>query len=208
MNDSAFKVLLYSDESDRSFSAAVYAAILFKNIPNIELTIIQVQECKESSVGTEYSWKELRPKHKRYYWGQSRETGYNWRESWPIRPKPDWMKRVLAESNMETRNQYDKLLTKTNEIFSKKGLNTIHQVLCTNISMDDKSDTADLIIDYAAKNSFKLIIMGTQGYSTLKGLISGCVAQRVLHKSPSMPVLLVKRLPQEFIHSYLSELNL
>lgn len=205
MNDSMFKVLLYSDPAaDQSFSAAVYTAILLKNIPNVHLTILQVQECNDGAMGTEYSWRELKPKYKRYYWGSSVETEYSWRDSWPVRPNSDWMKRVLAESNLETRNQYDRILAKTNEILLKRGLNANHQILCTNINISDKSDTADIIIEYATNNSFNLLIMGTRGLPALKGLISGCLAKRVLNKSP-IPVLLIKKLPQEFIDSYLSD---
>jgi len=204
MNDFSFKVLLYSDGSVQAFSAAVYTAILLKNIPNIQLTILQGQECHAGAMGTEYSWRELKSKYKRYYWGCSAETEYSWRDTWPVRPNSDWMKRVLAESNLETRNQYDRILTKTNEILLKRGLNAHHQVLCTNISISDKSDTADMIIEYASKNSFDLLIMGTRGLPTLKGLVSGSLAKRVLNKS-TIPVLLIKKLPQEFIDSYLSD---
>lgn len=204
MKDTTFKVLLYSDGSNQSFSAAVYTATLLKNIPNVHLTIVQVQECNGGSMGTEYSWRELRLKHKRYYWGCSEEIEYCWRDTWQVRPNPEWMKCVLAESDMETRNQYDKILAKTNEIFSKRGLNANQQVLCTNISISDKSDIADIISDYATKNLFELLIMGTRGPSSLKGLIAGSLAHTVLYKS-TIPVLLVKKLPQEFIDSYLSD---
>jgi len=38
------KVLLYSDGTQHSFSAAVYAANLFYSIPNMQLTVLHVQE--------------------------------------------------------------------------------------------------------------------------------------------------------------------
>ena len=204
MTDPSFKVLLYSDGSNQSFSAAVYAAILFKKIPNIQLTIIKIEECNDVFMGMEYSWRELRPKHKKCYRGCSEGKEYRWRDTWPVRPNPDWMKLVLTESNMEARNKYDRILAKTNEIFSKRGLNVSNQVLYANIAVSDKADTADMIIDYAIKNSFQLLIMGTRGLPTLKGLVSGSLAQMVRNKS-SIPVLLVKKLPQEFIDSYLSD---
>ncbi|OLN27704.1 hypothetical protein DSOL_4423 [Desulfosporosinus metallidurans] len=46
--------------------------------------------------------------------------------------------------------------------------------------------------------------MGTRGLTTLKGLIFGCLAHNVLNRSP-IPVLLVKKLPQEFIDNYCLE---
>ncbi|AFM42486.1 universal stress protein UspA-like protein [Desulfosporosinus acidiphilus SJ4] len=204
MNHSLYKVLLYIDGSNQSFSAAVYTAILFKEISNIHLTIIQIEECIGGSMGIEYSWRELRPKYKKCYWGCSKEKEYCWRDIWPVRPNPDWMKLVLSEANMETRNKYDRILAKTDEIFSRRGLNPNHQTLYANISVSDKSDIANMIIDYATKNSFQLLIMGTRGLPTIQGLVSGSLAQMVRSKS-TIPVLLVKKLPQEFIDSYLSD---
>ena len=46
--------------------------------------------------------------------------------------------------------------------------------------------------------------MGTRGLSSLKGLIFGGLAHKVLNKS-AIPVLLIKKLPQEFIDSFLSD---
>jgi len=204
VNDSPFKVLLYSDGSNQSFSAAVYTAILFKEIPNVHLTILQIEECNDGYTGVKYSWKELRSKPKSCYWECSEKKEYCWRDTWQVRPNPDWMKLVLAESNMETRNKYDRILARTNEIFSKRGLNANHQVLYANIADSDKSDTADMIVDYATKNSFQLLIMGTRGLSSLQGMVYGSLAQMVRNKA-TIPVLLVKKLPEELIDIYLSD---
>lgn len=207
MNDSKFKVLLYSDGSHQAFSAAVYTATLLKNMPNMHLTIVQVHETDEGSLGVEYSWKELRPKYKRYYWGCSKEKDYNWIDAWPISPTSDWMKRVLDEVDSDTRKQYSEILTKTNEIFFQRGLNVKHQELCCNTSISETteiSETVEVILDYATKNLFELIIMGTRGLSTLHGLIYGSLAHTVLNKSP-IPVLLIKKLPQDFIDTYLAD---
>ena len=43
MDDPKFKVLLYSDGSHQAFSAAVYTATLFKNIPSMNLTVLHIQ---------------------------------------------------------------------------------------------------------------------------------------------------------------------
>ena len=74
MDNSKFKVLLYSDGSHQAFSAAVYTATLLKKIPNMSLTILQVQESDDHSIEAEYSWLELRPKNTRYYWGPPRKN--------------------------------------------------------------------------------------------------------------------------------------
>lgn len=182
MTDFKFKVLLYSDGSHQAFSAAVYTATLLKNMPDMHLTVVQVHERDEVSTGKEYSWID----------------------TWPVSPTSEWMKHVLDESDTETTSEYHKILTKTNEIFSKKGLNVNHQELYSNTSISEISDTVDVILDYANKNSFELIIMGTRGLSSLKGLIFGSLAHNVLNRSV-IPVLLIKKLPQDFIDSYLND---
>jgi nucleotide-binding universal stress UspA family protein len=207
MKDSKLKVLLYSDGSYQAFSAAVYTATLLKNTPDMELTILQVQETDEGSLGTEYSWVELRPKYKRYHWGCSSSGEYSWIDTWPSNPKEDWMKRVLETTDMKTRMQYQQILNKTNNIFKSKKQNVNHQVLCSNTSIlesQDISDTVNAIIEFATTNSIELIIMGTRGLSTLNGLIFGSLSHNVLNKSP-FPVLLIKKLPQDFIDTFLLE---
>lgn len=199
-----FKVLLYSDGSHQAFSAAVYTATLLNNIPNMHLTILQLKESHEGFMGTEYSWLELRPKYKRFYWGT--DSDVCWSDTCPPGPKVDWYKRMLS-IEAESRDQYTQILSKTNIIFLENASNIKHQVLCSNISKTDISDTADMILDYSRKNSFNLIIMGTRGLSTLKGLIFGGLAHKVLNKS-EIPVLLIKKLPQEFINSFLSDSKL
>ncbi|WP_407309154.1 universal stress protein [Desulfosporosinus sp. SB140] len=201
MKDSKFNVLLYSDGSHQAFSAAVYTATLLRNIPNMHLTILQIQESHEGFMGTEYSWIELRPKYKRYYWGT--ESAVNWSDTCPPESKVDWFKRMLS-SESESKDQYTQILSKTNQIFKENTSNIKHQILCSNVSKTDITDTADMILDYSRKNSFNLIIMGTHGLSTLKGLIFGGLAHKVLNKS-AIPVLLIKKLPQDFINSYLSD---
>jgi len=174
-----FKVLLYSDGSHQAFSAAVYTATLLMNVPNMSLTVVRVHESDEVSMETEYSWID----------------------TWPVSPTSEWMKHVLDESDTETTSEYHKILTRTNAIFSKSELNVNHQEL---YSSTEISDMVDVILEYATKNSFELIIMGTRGLSSLKGLIFGSLAHTVLNKSV-IPVLLIKKLPQDFIDSYLSD---
>jgi len=176
MSNSDFNVLLYSDGSHQAFSAAVYTATLLKNMPNMRLTVVQVQERDEGSMGTEY----------------------NWIDTWPVSPTSEWMKRVTDESDSDTINHYHQILTKTNEIFKGRGQDVSHHVIYSNPSI---SDTVEALINYATKKSFRLIVMGTRGLTTLKGLVFGCLAHNVLNRSP-IPVLLVKKLPQDFIDSY------
>jgi nucleotide-binding universal stress UspA family protein len=208
MNDSKFKVLLYSDGSYQAFSAAVYTATLLKDMLNMHLTIVQVQDSDEGSKELEYSWKELRPKYKRYYWGCSKGEEYSWIDTWPVNPTQDWMKHVLNESfEVRQRQQYAEILAKTNEIYSKKKQSVTHEALCSNTSFSDPSniaDTVNVIIDYAISNEFELVILGTRGHSALNGVIFGSLSHSVLDKSP-IPVLLIKKLPQDFIDAYLSD---
>ena len=176
MNDSTYNVLLYSDGSHQAFSAAVYTADLLKNMPNMHLTVVQVQESDLVSP----------------------EDKYRWIDTWPAHPTSGWMERIINETDADNKNQYLEILTKTNKIFSDRAQNVGHHVIHSNTTI---SDTVEAIIDYATNNSFKLIIMGTRGLTTLKGLIFGCLAHNVLNRSP-IPVLLVKKLPQEFIDNY------
>lgn len=207
MNASKFKVLLYSDGSHQAFSAAVYTAMLLKKVPNMHLTIVQVHEADGGSLGTEDSGKELRPRYKRYSRGCSKGNVSSWIDTWPVSPASDWMKRVLEEGHSDIRKQYSEILSKTNKIFSNKGFNVKFEELCSDYSISDKSDIsqrADIILDYAVKGSFELINMGTRGPSSLNSLIFGSLAHTVLNKSP-IPVLLIKKLPQDFIYSYLAD---
>lgn len=183
MSDLKFDVLLYSDGSQQAFSAAVYAANLLEKMPNMHLTIVQVQENEDNqgSMGTEYSWID----------------------TWPVSPTSEWMKRVIETDN-NVRSLYNDILTATNKIFTERAKNVSHHVIYCNPSI---SDTVDALLDYAEKKHFKLIIMGTRGLTTLKGLIFGCLAHNVLNRSP-IPVLLIKKLPQDFIDSYCSDKKL
>ena len=177
MSESKFNVLLYSDGSQQAFSAAVYSANLLKKMPNMNLTIVQVQESDEGSIGTEYSWID----------------------TWPVSPTVEWMKRVI-ETDYNVKHLYNDILTTTNGIFTERVKDVKHHVIYCNPSI---TDTVDALLEYAEEKHFKLIIMGTRGLTTLKGLIFGCLAHNVLNRSP-IPVLLIKKLPQDFIDSYCS----
>lgn len=181
MSDSKFKVLLYSDGSHQAFSAAVYTATLLQKMPNMHLAVAHIQENNDPAS----------------------EPVYSWLKSWPSTPTSEWMKHVFDDSDPETKRQFNQILLKTNEIFSKKDLHVRHQALYA--KSESISDTAKVIIDYAIKDSCKLIIMGTRGLSTFKGLVYGSLAHHVLDDSP-IPVLLIKKLPQYFIDSYLSNI--
>lgn len=177
MIEFTFNVLLYVDGLQHSFSAAVYASSLLKHIPTMHLTVVQIQDSIDATTGSEY----------------------NSLDTWPVSPNSVWMQRIINEVDVETKNQSQEILTKTIEIFSQRGLSVKHEIL---VASNNYVDTAEAIIDYATKNSFKLIIMGTRGPSDLKGLIFGSFAHSMLTKSP-IPVLLIKKLPQSFIDSYI-----
>ncbi|WP_407309164.1 universal stress protein [Desulfosporosinus sp. SB140] len=185
MNDSQFKVLLYSDGSQQAFSAAVYTATLLENMPDMHLTVLRVLENDEVSL----------------------TNHYNWANTWPLSPTSEWMKHVLSDSDHETELEYHRILNKTNRIFFNQNYQVIHRELYSKSTIGNDSDTShieDVILDYAKQHSFDLIIIGTRGLSTLKGLIFGSLAHNLLNKS-TIPVMLIKKLPQEFIDSYLAE---
>lgn len=184
MTEDKFKVLLYSDGSHQAFSAAVYTATLLNNMPTMQLSIVRIHERNQDEVA-------MRRK-------------YSWIDTWPVSPTSEWMNHVLDESDTETISEYHKILTKTNEIFLKNGPKVNHKTLYSDPGLTEISDTVDMILDYATQNSFNLIVMGTRGLSSLKGLIFGSLAHTVLNRSV-IPVLLIKKLPQNFIDSYLSD---
>jgi len=169
-NSNKVKVLLYSDGSKHSFSAAAYTAALVKSLPNLKVTVVQVQECGEDS----------RPVDRQIDDELDNKSASS---------LADWLKRVINESNSADKSMYNEILNKTNGIFFEKGLNVNHQVLYSDTTI---SDTVDVILDYATNRSFEFIIMGTRRLTTLKRLFFGCLAQSVLNKS-SIPVMLIKK---------------
>lgn len=182
-----FKVLLYSDGSHQAFSAAVYTATLLQNMPNMYLTILHIHDRDADPEGKEISWIQ----------------------TWPVNPTTEWVKHIISDSNMdmELQKEYNAIFFKTNEIFCNKKYNVNHHELFSNTRLSEISDTADLILDYAIRNPYDLIVMGTRGHSNLQGLIFGSLAHIVLTKS-IIPVMLIKKLPQEFIDRYLSGTSL
>lgn len=201
-----FKVLLYSDDSKQTLYAAAYAATLLQHMSNIHLTIVQIQEINEGIFGTEFSWKELRPKYKRYYWGCNQGSEPSWIDHWPVSPKTERLYNESNEADYQPKNRQDEIqdevMRKTQGVFLKNGKNVRYQVLCSNTCISDTADTADLILDYAARNSFGLIIMGEQEPSILGRLNFRSLPHSVRSKS-SIPVVLVKKLPRDFEDYYL-----
>lgn len=180
MTDSnPLKVLLYSDGTKHSFSAAVYTANLFCNIPNMQLTVLNIQENAEGSV----------------------EGDVNLLEAWSTSPHLNWEKHIVDEADSETRKQYSDIMSKTNKIFTERGHNIHQKVIYSNHNI---SDTVEAISNYATNYGFELIILGTRGLTSLKGLIHGSLAHSLLNKS-EIPVLLIKKLPQAFVDRYCSK---
>jgi len=188
MNDSKFNVLLYFDDSQQAFYAAVHTATLLKNMPNMHLTVVQVQEGCEDSKITEYSWIDTKDLVN-WALAKSNEKGTEYR--WPISATSDCMKRVLDGSNFSVKNKYNEILSETNEVFSERAEDVSHVMIYCHPGI---SDTVEALYDYAAKNAYNLIIMGTRGLTTLKVLLFGCL----LNNSP-IPMMLVKKLPLGFI---------
>lgn len=177
MTDSnPLKVLLYSDGTKHSFSAAVYTANLFCNIPNMQLTVINIQENAEGSI----------------------KGDVNLLETWSNSTHLNWEKHLVDEADSVRRKQYSDILNKTKKIFSERGHNVQQKVIYSNYNI---SDTVEAILGHARNYGFELIIMGTRGLTSLKGLIHGSLAHSLLNKS-EIPVLLIKKLPQEFVDRY------
>lgn len=180
MSDSRpLKVLLYADGSPHSFSATVYAASLFSSLPNMQLTVLHIKESVQGSILGDY----------------------NLLEAWSSNPNTDWVQH--SEEDTDKEMESSEILSITNKIFSKRGHNVNRQVIYSNYNIPDITEA---IITYANKKNFELIIMGTRGLTSLKGLIYGSLAHSVLNKS-NIPVLLIKKLPQEFIDDYRKEIN-
>ena len=176
------KVLLYYDGSKHSFSAAVYTANLFNNIPNMHLTVLHIEENVEGFI----------------------EGDYNLMQTWSTNPHSNMEKHLEKhleeETDSEKRIQYSEIITKTNKIFTERGHNVNHKVIYSNYNIPD---IVEATLSYATNYGFQLIIMGTRGLTSLKGLIHGSLAHSVLNKS-DIPVLLIKKLPQEFVDRYCS----
>ena len=178
IDSNVLKVLLYADGTQHSFSAAVYAANLFYSIPNMHLTVLNVQERVNGS-------------------GKENQNSM---DPWSPNPNLDWVKHLMGEADSDKKWQYSEIIAKTNEIFSERGYAVKQQVIYSNPSIPD---TVKAILSYASENGFGLIIMGTRGLTSLKGLMHGSLAHTMLSKS-TIPVLLIKKLPQEFIDRYCS----
>lgn len=202
-----FRVLLYSDGTQQALSATVYAATLLQKIPNMYLTIVQIQECKDKSMGTRYNWLELRPKQKRFYRSSSVDSDFRWVDTWKNNPSLTWVERMEEKCDWKLKNQYYRIVNKINRIFLESTDNIEYKWLLSNISFQDSfdtSDTEDLLIDYASNNRFDLIIIGTRQLTKINQLIHGNLAANVQKKSP-IPVTLVKKLSEEFINDFIND---
>ena len=112
MNNSRFNVVFYSDGSQQAFSAAVYAATLMKNMPNMRLTVVQVHEKSGGLLRTEY----------------------NWVLTWPNDKDSNRMKQVLNQtSDSALKDKYHEILTKTDKIFSEKGMKVTNEVIYSSV---------------------------------------------------------------------------
>lgn len=179
MNESEFNVLLYSDESQSTFFAIVYSAMLLMNMPNMHLNVVQL---KDSDDGLKI-------------------TINDWINSWHIKLTPNWMKDVWGGIDSNARTRYLDIISKTNEIFSKRVVAVSHQVRYCNPNIPD---TVEALLEYATKNSIELIVLGAEEQTTLKDLIFGSLP-KTLQKKSSIPVVLVNKLPQDFLDSYRSK---
>ncbi|MCO1602919.1 universal stress protein [Desulfosporosinus nitroreducens] len=188
MNDSKFNVLLYFDDSQQAFYAAVHTATLLRNMPNMHLTVVQARDGCEDSKITEYSWIDTKDL---VNWAMTRSNVKGTEYRWPISATSDWINRVFEGADSTVQNRYNEILSKTNEVFFERAEDVSHVVIYCNPGI---SDTIEALYDYAAKNSYNLIIMGTRGLTTLKVLLFGCLVN-----NSSIPMMLIKKLPQGFM---------
>ena len=171
--DVKFNVLLYSDESQPAIFAAIYSAMLLMKMPNMHLTVVQLKQSRDFTIGTESN-------------------------SCPISSTSDWMGEVMGGSDTVNKTRYHEILEKTNEIFSKRVVDVSHQLIYCNPNIPD---AVDALLEYTAKKPFQLIIMGAKGLSTLKSFIFGSLGHTLQNKS-QIPVTLVKKIPEDFLDSY------
>lgn len=115
IDSNPLKVLLYYDGTKHSFSAAVYTANLFNNIPNMHLTVLQIQENVEGSI----------------------EGDYNLMGTWSSNNHFNIGKHLVEENDSNKRRQYSEIMTKTNKIFTERGHNVIHKVIYSNYNIPD-----------------------------------------------------------------------
>lgn len=113
----------------------------------------------------------------------------------------DWLKNVIVESDSASENRNVEILNTVNDIFSQRATDVRHRVVYCNPSIPD---AVDALLEYAAKKLIELIVMGTKKSTTLKDLIFGSLPHTLQCRSP-IPVLLVKKLPQNFLDSYRSK---
>jgi len=188
LNHPKFNVLLYFDDSQQAFYAVVHTATLLRNMPNMHLTVVQAREGCEDSKITEYSWIDTKDL---VTWALARGNVKGTEYQWPISSTSDWINRIFGRSSSSIQNKYNEILSKTNEVFTERAEDVSHVVIYCNPGI---SDTLEALYDYAAKNSYNLIIMGTRGLNTLKVLLFGCL----VNSSP-IPMMLVKKLPQSYM---------
>ncbi|SDH69090.1 universal stress protein [Desulfosporosinus hippei] len=186
MTDSKFNVLLYFDDSQQAFYAAVHTAKLLKNMPNMHLTVVQARETCEDSNVTEFCWLDTKDL---VNWAIAKGNAQGFEYHWPLKASSDWMKRVFAGSNSSDRDKYHQMISEANRVFTERAEDVSNVIIYCNPGI---SDTLDALYDYAAKNSYNLIIMGTRGLTTMKILLFGCL----INNSP-IPMMLVKKLPKE-----------
>ncbi|SHI38813.1 universal stress protein [Desulfosporosinus lacus] len=87
------------------------------------------------------------------------------------------------------------------DIFKIRSVDVRHQVIYCNPNIPD---TVDALIEFSRKKSIQLIVMGTGECRTIKNLIFGSLAHNLQLRS-SIPVLLVKNFPEDYLDNYRSK---
>ena len=71
----------------------------------------------------------------------------------------------------------EKILGNAKRVAKDKGVETVSGVI-------EDGEATDLILDYAKKEGANVIVMGSRGLGTLKGLLMGSVSHKVSQMSP------------------------
>ena len=91
--------------------------------------------------------------------------------------------KMLDELRGAYESEEQKMLTKYSQLAERKGITTNSVLL--------EGDPASVILNYARKENYDVIIMGNRGLSSFKKLVVGSVSDKILHNSPC-PVILIK----------------
>jgi nucleotide-binding universal stress UspA family protein len=90
---------------------------------------------------------------------------------------------VLEEVDVFFKEKAQEALEKTMEVFEKRGIKAE--------GVTKMGNPAQEVVDYAHEGNFSLIVIGSRGMGSLKGIVLGSVSSKVIHLA-DCPVTVVK----------------